>query len=138
MARILLVEDEPLWRRVLERRLINAGHEVISAENGRVALRRLSMSAGLPDLVLTDLCMPEATGYDLCAALRADPRFATLPIIVMSSLDTPEYRESLAAYHVARFLVKPLTARDILAAIPAVARENARPAPAERPSRGAA
>ena len=78
---------------MLERRLINAGHEVISAENGRAALRRLSMSAGLPDLVLTDLCMPEATGYDLCATLRADLRCAALPIIVMSSLDTLEYRE---------------------------------------------
>jgi DNA-binding response OmpR family regulator len=120
MARILLVEDEPLWRRVLERRLIAAGHEVICAENGRAALRRLALSARLPDLVLTDLCMPEASGFELCAALRADPRAAALPIVVMSALDTPARRASVAANHVTQFLVKPLAAGEVLAAIEVV------------------
>jgi CheY-like chemotaxis protein len=138
MPRILLVEDDPLWMRVLERRLINAGHVVICAANGRAALRRLALSAVLPDLVLTDLCMPEATGYDLCAALRADPRGATLPIVVMSSLDAPEYREYLAGYHVARYLIKPVTAGDILAAIAAVLPGNPPALSAMSRSQGAA
>ena len=87
--------------------------------------------------MLTDLCMPEASGFELCAALRADPRAATLPIIVMSALDTPARRASVAAYHVARFLVKPLAAREVLAAIDAVLQVYPHLPPMEWRGRGA-
>ncbi len=119
MARILIVEDEPLSRQVLQRRLSKAGYDVDSADNGRMALQTLTAAATLPDVILTDLHMPEVSGYDLCASVRRNPRLAHLPIIIMSALDGAEYREAIQSFNVARYLTKPLAMDEVFAAIAA-------------------
>jgi len=118
--RILVVDDEPLWRRVLDRRLRTAGYEVECVANGALALRRLSGVDPLPDLILTDLFMPEAGGYEVCAGVRGNPRLATIPIIMMSSMDSAAYRDPARAFGIADYLVKPLGGAAILAAVHAV------------------
>jgi len=117
MARILIVEDEPLSRQVLQRRLSKAGYDVDSADNGRMALQTLTAADTLPDVILTDLHMPEVNGYDLCASVRRNPRLAHLPIIIMSALDGAEYREIVQPFNVARYLTKPLAMDEVFAAI---------------------
>jgi two-component system sensor histidine kinase ChiS len=119
MARILIVEDEPLSRQVLQRRLSKAGYVVDSADNGRMALQSLTAADTLPDVILTDLHMPEVSGYDLCASVRRNPRLAHLPIIIMSALDGAEYREAIQSFNVARYLTKPLAMDEVFAAIAA-------------------
>jgi two-component system sensor histidine kinase ChiS len=119
MPRILIVEDEPLSRQVLQRRLSKAGYDVDSADNGRMALQTLTATDTLPDVILTDLHMPEVSGYDLCASVRRNPRLAHLPIIIMSALDGAEYRESIQPFNVARYLTKPLAMDEVFAAIAA-------------------
>jgi two-component system sensor histidine kinase ChiS len=119
MARILIVEDEPLSRQVLLRRLSKAGYDVDSADNGRMALQSLTAADTLPDVILTDLHMPEVSGYDLCASVRRNPRLAHLPIIIMSALDGAEYRDAIQSFNVARYLTKPLAMDEVFAAIAA-------------------
>ncbi len=118
-ARILVVDDDPLWRRVLCRRLVDAGFAVEWAPSGSAALTGLAQAAALPDLVLTDLRMPGGDGYTLTAAIRDDPRLAHLPIVVMTSLDEQGAPGADPFLGIRRTLIKPVPIRDIVAAIAA-------------------
>ena len=78
--KILLVDDEPNIRFVLTAVLEQAGYQVESAEDGFVALRRIQKS--VPDLVITDLRMPNMNGFELLSVLRT--RFPELATVVIS------------------------------------------------------
>lgn len=77
---ILLVDDEPSIRFVLGAVLEQAGYSVVAAEDGFVALRKVQ--AAMPDLVVTDLRMPNMNGFELLSVLRT--RFPQLPTIAIS------------------------------------------------------
>ena len=78
--KILLVDDEPNIRFVLTAVLEQSGYQVESAEDGFVALRRIQKS--VPDLVITDLRMPNMNGFELLSVLRT--RFPELATVVIS------------------------------------------------------
>jgi CheY-like chemotaxis protein len=80
MARILVVDDEGLVRHAVVRMLQAAGHEVREAPDGGSGLRL--WRDGGADLVVTDIAMPDMTGFELIAALRAEA--GAVPIIAMS------------------------------------------------------
>jgi len=84
--RILVVDDEPKMRRVLEIMLQKMGHEVVSAGNGVEALQ--CIDKGAVDLVITDLRMPEMDGIELLTELRA--RETLTPVIVITAYGTIE------------------------------------------------
>lgn len=84
MALILVVDDEYSIAEVLEAALADAGHEVVTAMNGRQGLERIRERQ--PDLVLLDFMMPVMDGPAVLKALREDPAQRDLPAIVMSSL----------------------------------------------------
>lgn len=86
--RVLVVDDVPDNIRVLSRMLVDDGHEVSAATNGRQALKLAATSA--PDLILLDVMMPEMNGYDTCAALKADPLLQTIPVIFITALTDVE------------------------------------------------
>jgi adenylate cyclase len=87
-ARILVVDDSRVNRLVLVRLLTSLGHEPIEAENGRLAIDRLSdPDAGSIDVVLLDLVMPELDGYQTLELMKADPALAAIPVIVISDVD---------------------------------------------------
>jgi len=114
MARILIIEDDPGMRDVLEETLMPAGHEVWSAVNGQegVALFR----AHPADLVITDLLMPEKEGLETIRELRsARP---ALRIIAISGA-SPEWRvlEMARKLGAQKTLAKPFTPQDILEAV---------------------
>ncbi len=83
LARILIVDDDPSIRFMLRLMLERAGHEVGEAQHGAAALAVLE--GELPDLVLTDLMMPVIGGAELVRLLRAEPRTASLRIMVVSA-----------------------------------------------------
>lgn len=83
-GRILVVDDEPLNRDLLAQELDEMGLAVIEAADGEAALEM--MRAERPDVVLLDLVMPKADGFDVLAAAAASPELAEIPIIVISSL----------------------------------------------------
>jgi len=81
----LVIEDDQAMRRVLRRNLEGGGWSVEEAENGLVGLER--MAARVPDLVLLDLMMPIMDGFEFMERLRADDRFAGVPVVVLTAKD---------------------------------------------------
>src|SRR5258708_5997334 len=83
IARILVVEDSAVVRRMLGLILERAGHQVSFAADGE---QGLSEAARLgPDLLITDLEMPALDGIGLVERLRADPAFGTMPIVLLTA-----------------------------------------------------
>ena len=84
-ARLLIADDNKVNRLLLARSVELQGHQVASAENGRIALDLLKREPF--DLLLLDLEMPEMDGFKVMEQLAADPRLRDLPVIVTSSLE---------------------------------------------------
>ena len=80
MARILIIEDESQLRHMVEQLLTRAGHEVLSASDGRSGMDLYHEQ--LPDLVITDILMPEVDGLEIIRSLRRE--FPQVKIIAMS------------------------------------------------------
>jgi CheY-like chemotaxis protein len=80
MATILVIDDEPALRAAMRRALERAGHTVLEAANGSVAIPMIEKDR--PDAVVTDLFMPEKEGIETIMELRE--RFADLPIVAVS------------------------------------------------------
>ncbi|HUP61301.1 MAG TPA: PAS domain S-box protein [Thermoanaerobaculia bacterium] len=81
---IVIAEDSPTQSAHLVDLLEHRGYTVSAARNGREALHLLEQST--PALVITDIVMPELDGYGLCAAIKADPRWKQIPVILVTTL----------------------------------------------------
>jgi two-component system, cell cycle response regulator len=104
---VLVVDDSPTNRELIYQTLTPFGYEVCLASTVAGGLELVA--ANVPDLVLSDLHMPYENGFDLIRRLRADPRFADVPIIlVSSSLWGVKDRETATQLGVTRFLFRPL------------------------------
>jgi PAS domain S-box-containing protein len=90
--RVLIVDDEALGRKLAALRLRDAGFEVETAESGEDALQKAAASP--PDGILSDVLMPGIDGFELCRAVRAHPRLAGVPIVLLSSafIEEPDSR----------------------------------------------
>ena len=121
MATILLIEDDPPVQRVLARMLERRGHSVHVAGDGRAGVR--AFPEVRPELVITDMQMPEANGLEVILMLRSAA--PAVPIIVMSGADVSGELDLLMETRllgpVGR-LAKPFTAADVLAAVNAALR----------------
>lgn len=80
--RLLVVDDSPDMRDVLQQVLVPAGYQVFGVPSGARALAY--MSKELPDLVITDLLMPGMSGFTLRAAMLRRPELARIPVIILS------------------------------------------------------
>ena len=89
--KILLVEDSPFFRGMIQNYLKGAGYEVEVVENGKEALNKL-LSGEKIDLVVTDLEMPEMDGFDLIKEIRSNPDYKNIPIMVVTSLAGEDIR----------------------------------------------
>jgi two-component system chemotaxis sensor kinase CheA len=85
----ILVVDDSITTRTLEKNILEAaGYHVKLATNGEEALAVL-MSDGLPDLVISDVNMPRLDGFELTHRVKQDKRYADIPVILVTSLDSP-------------------------------------------------
>ena len=118
MARIVFCEDEEQIRKVIEVSMRSTAHAIEITTNGLeglAAIRRLA-----PDLIVTDLTMPEMTGFALADAVRALPSFRHIPIMfITASVQRGEIAE-FAAHGAAAYLAKPFSPRDLRAKIDAI------------------
>lgn len=122
MATILVIDDEPAVRRSLRRILEAHGHRVIEAEDGREALR-LEESNELPDLVITDVFMPEMDGIEILLDHRE--RHPDIPIIAISGgghADKEFVLRDADLIGATATLSKPLGIDDVMAAVNAALR----------------
>ncbi|MEQ1919720.1 MAG: ATPase, T2SS/T4P/T4SS family, partial [Elusimicrobiota bacterium] len=109
---IVSVEDDDSMRMLLERILVNGGYEVHAFPSGPAALEWLK--TGRPDLILTDVMMPGATGYEFCAQLQADPDLALIPVIFLTALDSEQDKARALAAGAVDYLTKPLNKKMLL------------------------
>ena len=85
LPRILVIDDSNTIRRSAEIFLKQGGHEVMLAEDGFDALAKVNDY--LPNLIFCDILMPRLDGYQTCAIIKRNPRFAHVPVIMLSSKD---------------------------------------------------
>lgn len=103
MRTVLVVDDEFGTVEVLVAALEDAGYRVLTAANGRRALERLEENK--PDLVISDFMMPLMDGAAMVAAMRANPSFRDIPVVMMSAAPEAALRKHLDGYEA--FLRKP-------------------------------
>jgi CheY-like chemotaxis protein len=110
--RVLLAEDNDALRQLFARVLERNGFEVREASNGREALDCLAEYE--PDVVLTDLMMPEIGGIELIRRLRAMPSRAEIPVVIMTAAATNEARRDATRVGAVDLLEKPFDSRTLL------------------------
>lgn len=116
MQRILIVDDIPENLYFLEVLLKGNGFEVASALNGKEALLLARKAA--PDLIVSDILMPEMDGYTLCREWRSDERLKSIPFIFYTATFTEKKDEELAlSLGADRFLIKPMEPESLMAVI---------------------
>jgi two-component system, OmpR family, phosphate regulon response regulator PhoB len=130
MSTILIVEDEPDLREVLEFNLRQAGHEVIAAPRADEGLRAARQRR--PDLVILDLMLPDRPGTDLCRELRADASTRAIPIMMLTARG--EEIDRVVGFELGAddYVTKPFSMRELLLRVGAVLRRSA--APVEEPA----
>jgi len=108
--KIMLVEDNPVNRKVAVRLLEKQGHTVVTANNGREALELLDQMAWRLDLILMDVQMPEMDGYQATGAIREleTRRGGRLPIVAMTAHALDRDRERCLAAGMDGYLTKPI------------------------------
>ena len=84
-VKVLVIDDSNTIRRSAEIFLKQGGHEVLLAEDGFDALSKINDHA--PDLIFCDILMPRLDGYQTCAIIKKNARFARTPVIMLSSKD---------------------------------------------------
>ncbi|MBX5044618.1 response regulator [Rhizobium lentis] len=112
-ARILVVDDNEVNRRILTEQLSLWGFDGVAAEGGGTGLAILEAAADLGvtvDAVVLDYHMPDMNGADVARRLRADPRFVELPIIFLTSMDISGTEKEFAALNGHAHLMKPARA----------------------------
>ena len=118
-ARILLADDNSDMREYL-RRLLSDHFTVVAVANGAQAVAYIQRyPEARPDLVLTDVMMPELDGFGLIHALRADPTMAMLPVILLSARAGEEAAVEGLEAGADDYLIKPFSAREVLSRIEA-------------------
>lgn len=115
MAKILVVDDSAVDRMAMIGPLQKHGYSVVVAADGKQALEQLERER--PDLMLLDVIMPGVNGFQLCRDLRRDPRYARLPIVLVTSKNQPADRHWGMKQGASDYLPKPFTAEQLVATV---------------------
>ncbi|NJL40705.1 MAG: response regulator [Leptolyngbyaceae cyanobacterium RM2_2_4] len=83
MSTVLIVDDSQTLRHMLSEILTDSGMSVLEATNGVEAKEQIQ--AEFPDLVITDLIMPEMNGYELCRWIKSEPKTQSIPVLICST-----------------------------------------------------
>ncbi len=111
-SRILVVDDSLSVRRAVATLLEDQGYDVLLARDGLEAAK--SMEVSRPDLLVTDLEMPNMNGLELAAHVRSRPELAQLPVIMITSRSMDKHRRQALAAGVNVYLTKPYTDLELL------------------------
>ncbi len=109
---VMVVDDSLTVRKITSRLLEREGYQVITAKDGVDALQQLKDT--IPAVMLVDIEMPRMDGFDLTKNVRADPRTAGIPIVIISSRTADKHRNQAAQLGVNAFLGKPYQESELL------------------------
>ena len=112
---VMVVDDSLTVRRVTQRLLSREGYRVVTAKDGLEALERLAEER--PVVLLSDIEMPRMDGFDLVRNVRADPRLAGLPVVMISSRIAQKHRDHAAGLGVDHYLGKPYSEEELLSLV---------------------
>ena len=114
-AKVLVIDDSNTIRRSAEIFLRQGGHEVVLAEDGFDALSKVNDHD--PELIFCDILMPRLDGYQTCAIIKRNPRFAQVPVIMLSSKDGLFDKARGRMVGSEEYLTKPFTKEQLLKAV---------------------
>ena len=106
MARILFVDDDPLTLETLKRSVELFGHEALLASSGEQA--KTLITDHHPDLILTDMRLPDMDGLSLLKSLKETPTVAEIPVVVLSASPEADVSEISIEAGAEEFLTKPV------------------------------
>jgi two-component system, cell cycle response regulator len=108
---ILIIDDEPTWLKISSLILRNCGYDVYTAGSGKEALKALTNYK--PDLILSDVRMPDMNGFDLVDNLKRIPAASSTPVIFFSAIDDYDARKVARTLGAVDYLVKPFNQDDV-------------------------
>src|SRR5215472_12945766 len=113
--KILIVEDNPDLSQFWAFYLSDAGYETSRAEN---LVQGISKAlADHPDLIITDLCLPDMTAVDATVILKQDPATSGIPIIVLTAMIVGEWQTKALKAGIAKYLIKPISLPELTEAV---------------------
>jgi two-component system, sensor histidine kinase and response regulator len=112
MPKILIIDDDVTITDLLKTLMKMQGHTPTTLNDSTKALE----IAGTldPDLITLDLMMPGLTGFELCELLHQDPKFARIPIVIVSARDDPESKERAMKAGAREYVTKPFGADELM------------------------
>lgn len=115
MKRILIADDSPSIRMMLGTVLNENGYQVEDAENGQIALQKASVFN--PDMVITDLNMPEMNGFSLVENLRKNSHFKFIPILLLTTESHEDKKQIGRAVGATGWMIKPFNPEKLIAVV---------------------
>jgi DNA-binding response OmpR family regulator len=117
--KILVVDDEPLYLRLLKVNLESEGYEIITAKNGEEALEQLTQA--MPNLIIMDIMMPKMDGIVACERIR---QFSNVPIILLTARTEEQDRVNGLNIGADDYVSKPFSATELVARVRAILRRT--------------
>ncbi len=114
-TRILVAEDDPALRRLVDMLLTNQGFEVRAVSDGADALSLVEEWE--PDACVVDVMMPRISGLTVCRELRSNPRYATVPIIILTARVFDDDIQEVMDLGGIEFMSKPFNPRQLMASL---------------------
>ena len=105
---ILLVEDNPVTLKLMDINLLKHGYSTFLAKDGREALSVLENHAEEIELILTDIMMPEMSGFEMCSEIKKNEGWSQIPIIMCSVLSDVKHVQQAVQFGCTGYLVKPI------------------------------
>ncbi len=116
--KILVADDEPDYRKLVQIALESAQFEVFEAENGKKALEKIHQVN--PDLILLDINMPQMDGFTVCKKIRQDPAYRRLPIIMLTVRKTVPSQTKGLEIGADDYIIKPFEQEELVARVKSV------------------
>lgn len=109
---VLAVDDSIVDRAFISRLLRGSKYRVTTVDSGKRALEILSLDRNV-QMIITDYCMPEMTGYDLLKRVKESAELREIPVVIMSSENSPARIRQCLEEGAEDFLIKPVRASDV-------------------------
>ncbi|MBU1084538.1 MAG: response regulator [Candidatus Omnitrophica bacterium] len=110
--KILVVDDEPNIVKLIEVRLISAGYDVVTADNGEEGLKKTVSES--PDLILLDVTMPGMDGFEVLHKLKTDPKTMHIPVLMLTAMGATQSMLKAQKMRAADYILKPFKGDELL------------------------
>jgi two-component system cell cycle response regulator len=115
MPKILIIDDDVTITELMKALVKMEGHEPTTVND---SLRAMEIAQSVnPDLITLDLMMPGLTGFELCELMKNDPKFAHVPIVIVSARDDPESKNKAMGAGATAYITKPFGMEEFIGTI---------------------